>query len=192
MISLFEKYKSLDLDGSLICLAWQDKIEPYFCYPVGAQAIGFEGSIMYCFIPGYDEMVFAVNPEAVDSNVYPLAKDFHDFMRLILACGSANPVEQIIWMNQEQFAQHVQQEQAVQTKEQQTLLQTLRQELELSPMENPFEYVKDVQKDFDAGKIRYSNDYYDVLGLDRPDGTEPEPQLLCELTFTFSSCKEKE
>ena len=44
--------------------------------------------------------VFACNPEScADINVYPLAKNFDDFIRVILACGSANPVEQIVWMN---------------------------------------------------------------------------------------------
>ncbi len=34
-----------------------------------------------------------------DQNVYPLAANFEDFIRLILACGTANPVEQIVWID---------------------------------------------------------------------------------------------
>ena len=39
-------------------------------------------------------------------------------------------------------------------------------------MSNPFEYVKSIQKEFDDSKIIYSDEYYDTLGMDRPDGTE--------------------
>lgn len=193
MGTLFEQYKNLGIDGSQICLEWQDTAEPYFCYPVGAQAIGFESSIMYCFIPGYGEMVFAVNPEScVNSYVYPLAKNFHDFMRLVLACGSANPVEQIVWMNQEQFAEHVQEELAAQTEEQKALLQILREELELSSMEQPYEYVREIQKDFNDSKIEYSNEYYDTLGVECPDGTDPQAEPFMEqVTFIFSNDKGK-
>lgn len=73
---------------------------PVFCYPVNAKPIGFEGCILYCFLPEYGEMVFACNPEScVDQNVYPLAANFEDFIRLVLACGTANPLEQIVWMD---------------------------------------------------------------------------------------------
>lgn len=51
-------------------------------------------------LPEYGEMVFACNPEScVDQNVYPLAANFEDFIRLVLACGTANPLEQIVWMD---------------------------------------------------------------------------------------------
>ena len=40
-----------------------EDIYSYFCYPTNAKAIGFEGSIMYCFIEPYGEMVFACNPD---------------------------------------------------------------------------------------------------------------------------------
>ena len=97
METLFDQYKELNINGSLICLEQVEDIYSYFCYPTNAKAIGFEGSIMYCFIEPYGEMVFACNPDTcADVFVYPLARTFEDFMRLILACGSTNPIEQII------------------------------------------------------------------------------------------------
>ena len=50
----------------------------------------------------------------------------------------------------------------------------MQKELNLEPMNGPFEYVKRVQKEFDDSKIQYSNEYYDTLGMERPDGTENE------------------
>ena len=77
-------------------------------------------------------------------------------MRLILACGSANPVEQIVWMDKRQFERHLQDEEERQTIKQKELLSFLEQELGLAPMANPFEYVKALQAGFDDSKIRKS------------------------------------
>ena len=34
-------------------------------------------------------------------------------------------------------------------------------------MEDPYEYVKLIQAEFDASQIRYSDEYYEVLGIKR-------------------------
>ena len=74
MDALFLQFQQLPIDKSLISLEPGSIEFPYFCYPVNAVPIGFEGSILYCFLPEYGEMVFAANPEScVDSCVYPLA-----------------------------------------------------------------------------------------------------------------------
>ena len=52
-MNLFQKYKSLDIDGGLISLAHAAVLHSYFCYPEGAEPIGLEGPILYCFLPGY-------------------------------------------------------------------------------------------------------------------------------------------
>ena len=99
MRTAYEKFMALPIDKGLLCLEPGDITQPYYCYPVNAEPVGFEGCILYCFLPEYGEMVFACNPErCADQNVYPLAANFEDFIRLILACGTVNPVEQIVWM----------------------------------------------------------------------------------------------
>ena len=144
METLFDQYKELNINGSLICLEQVEDIYSYFCYPTNAKAIGFEGSIMYCFIEPYGEMVFACNPDTcADVFVYPLARTFEDFMRLILACGSTNPIEQIIWMDKDKFEKHLKEEEAIRTEEQKATLSYLETELEISPIDNPYDYVKE-------------------------------------------------
>ena len=163
-MDLFEKYKALNINGELISLEYREIDEPYFCYPVNAKVIGFEGSILYCFLPEYKDIVFACNPEScADKYVYPIALNFEDFIRIILACGSANPAEQVIWMNKEQFNEHLAEEKQRETKEHKEILSTLQSEFNLTPMTNPFEYVKELQKDFAYSKINYSEEYYDLL-----------------------------
>lgn len=167
IMTSYQKFLSLNIDSSLISLEKTEQAD-FFCYPLNAKTIGFEGCIMYCFIDGYEETVFASNPEScADINVYPLARNFDDFIGLILACGSANPIEQIIWMDKQKFEQHLQEEKEIQTAEQKEVLSILKQELHIAAMECPFEYVKALQNDFDYSKIQFSDDYYDVLGIER-------------------------
>lgn len=168
MLRCFEKLIKLKIKTDSISLKSAENLYSYWCYPTNAKPIGLEGCILYCFIEGYGDMVFASNPETcVDTNVYPLAKNFTDFLRLILACGSANPVEQIGWMTKEKFDEYLLNESKNQTEEQRKVLQIIKEEFDLLPMEDPFSYVKELQKDFDASKIEYSDEYYEILGIEK-------------------------
>ena len=82
-------------------------------------------------------------------------------------------------MNKEQFEKHLQTEEANRTDEQKKLLRYLEIELGLSPMENPYEYVKEIQANFDSSDIKYSNEYYDTLGIDNTTQTSSIPDF-CE------------
>ncbi len=74
----------------------------------------------------------------------------------------------------------------IRTEQQKELLDLLAYELNLMPMENPFEYVKALQANFDGSKIKYSNEYYDTLGLAWPDETKTENSFEFEpVTFSF-------
>ena len=85
-MTMYEKFIRLGIEGRWIGLEKSDMCVEYFCTPVNATMIGWENSIHYCFIRGYRDMVFAVNPETcVEKYVYPLAMNFKDFLRLILA-----------------------------------------------------------------------------------------------------------
>ena len=190
METIYETYLSLPIDKGLLCLAHGDITAPYFCYPVNAKPIGFEGCILYCFLPEYGEMVFACNPEScADQNVYPLAATFEDFIRLILVCGTANPVEQIVWMDKNKFEEHMASEAKILTTEQKNAVQQLQRALGLFPMENPFEYVKGIQKDFDGSKIQYSDEYYEVTGIENPKRADSQDAHLFEfepVVFEFN------
>ncbi|MBR3841176.1 MAG: hypothetical protein IKM20_08580 [Erysipelotrichales bacterium] len=172
-MTVYKKYCQLSLDSRWIGLEKSEMGIEYFCTPISVEVIGWENSIHYCFIRGYEDIVFAVNPETcVDKYVYPLAKNFKDFLRLILACGSTTAVEQIIGWDKQQFEEFIQSDYNKIFPEQQIVLDALKETLKLEPLNNPYEYVKSIQNNFDDSKIQYSNEYYDTLGLERPDGTE--------------------
>jgi len=187
-MTMYEKFCQLGIDGRWIGLEKSDMCVEYFCTPVNATVIGWENSIHYCFIRGYRDMVFAVNPETcVERYVYPLAMNFKDFLRLILACGSTTAVEQIIGWSKEQFEDFLHSDDNAMFPEQKVVLDKIRSGLKLTTMENSYEYVKAVQEQHDDGKIKFSNDYYDTLGLERPDSSENDVQYMefSEVTFSF-------
>ncbi len=187
-MTMYEKFCQLGIDGRWIGLEKSELCTEYFCTPINSTIIGWENSIHYCFIRGYRDTVFAVNPETcVDKYVYPLAMNFKDFLRLILACGSTTAVEQIIGWSKEQFEAFLVSEDNAILPEQKIVLDKIKTVLKLEPMENPYEYVKAVQKEYDDSKIKFTNDYYDTLGLERPDGSESETEFMAfeEVTFTF-------
>ena len=174
---LYEKYKNLKIDGSRIGLEAGAQT-PYFCTPIGAEIIGWDNGIHYCFIKGFGDMVFCVNPEpCCDYNVYPIARNFCDFLGLILATGNTNTLQQIIWWDKKRFEDFVNstEEQEYRVRpEVQGVLSTIRKGIDITPIDTPFEYVKDLQSNFPYEQIPFTNEYYDTLGIERPDGTEPE------------------
>jgi len=189
-MTMYEKFCQLDIDRSWIGLEKRDVCVDYFCTPLNATVIGWENCIHYCFIRGYREMVFAVNPETcVDKHVYPLAMNFKDFLRLILACGSTTAVEQIVGWSKEQFEDFLHSDGNAMFPEQKVVLEKIQSDLKLTPMENPYEYVKEVQALHDDSKIKFSNEYYDTLGLERPDGSECEAQYMGFASVTFAFVK---
>ena len=177
MNPLYTKYKNLKIDGSWIGLEPGTQT-PYFCTPIGAEIIGWDNGIHYCFIKGFGDMVFCVNPEpCCDYNVYPIARNFCDFLGLILATGNTNTLQQIIWWDKKRFEDFVNstEEQEYRVRpEVQGVLSTIRKGIDITPIDTPFEYVKDLQSNFPYEQIPFTNEYYDTLGIERPDGTEPE------------------
>ena len=80
-------------------------------------------------------------------------------------------------------------EEKILTDEQRTAVQQLQRALSLLPIENPFEYVKSIQKDFDGSKIQYSDEYYEVTGIENPKGTNTQDKHLVEfepVVFEFN------
>ena len=67
----------------------------------------------------------------------------------------------------DKFEKHLKEEEAIRTEEQKATLSYLETELEISPIDNPYDYVKELQSRFDNSGIEYSDEYYDVLGIDR-------------------------
>lgn len=154
--------------------------ETYFCTPKGAKIIGWAGvdGIHYCLIHGFGDMVFAVSPINVAPNyVHPLARTFPDFLRLLLACGSCDALEQAWQWDEAQFQGFL--DENPPTQEQTAALEQLAQQTGLSPMEHPWQYLHELQIGFAYDKIKYTEDY-DDLDMN-PDA--PQPPRKWEVFF---------
>ena len=75
-MTLYEKFKNLHIDFSSLGLERGDSRSDYFCTPKGAKVIGWEGvdGIHYCFVKGFGEVVFAVNPSNLPGNYVQIGR----------------------------------------------------------------------------------------------------------------------
>ena len=51
----------------------------------------------------------------------------------------------------------------------------ITEKLKLEPIAAPYQYVKELQAQFDDSKIKFTDEYYDVLGLELPKGRKRKP-----------------
>ena len=103
---------------------------------------------------------FSVSPMNTSPDyVHPVAENFTDFLRLILACGDVAAVEQAWMWNEAQFEAFLNENPT--TQEQQQTLSEISEKMNLLPMEQPWTYIKNLQSSFDYSQIKYTEDYYD-------------------------------
>ena len=167
---LFHHFRALSFPKEAIGLEWNHSDVKYFCTPVGAEIIGWLGSdgIHFCFIPLLSsDMVFTVSPMPCGEHyVEPIAHSFQEFLSLVLSCKDASPLEQICWMDEENFLALLESEENS-WLEKDVVLNILREEFGIKAQSNVYQYVKNLQVDFDYLTISFSEEYYDTLGIEK-------------------------
>ncbi len=171
--TLFERYEQLNINTSLIGLE-KTNSSGYFCDPIGARifaGLGVDG-VHFCFIDGFKEMVFSIDPFAYDNqSVNPLAYTFEDFLGLVLSCKNSNLPELIYNLSREEFDNQLKKalNDPFEKEETEAVLAIIQAELKITPIVEPYDYVRKVQASFDYSKIKFSDEYYELTGLDKPD-----------------------
>lgn len=167
--SCFEKFMALDVDKRVIGLEESDDYDD-FCIPIGAKifaGLGVDG-VQFCMIDGFDDMFFSISPYALyNKYVNPLSYHFEDFLGLVLSCKNSNPLEQIYWSNEDDFTAFLEEDMKNLFDGQELALQRIQTELQITPIPDPFSYVKKIQAEFDYSLIKYSDEFYEVTGLDK-------------------------
>ncbi len=193
------RFRALHIDFDSIGLL-QGGAEDFtcFCTPTDAEYVGQIGcdGVHFILLPG-DERVFCVDPAMGREGkfVLPVGGDFREFLSFVLFCRDANPLSQIYWMNEERFRQLLREdaearwdgcEEYFASKDK--TLETIAKEFSLTPFE-PFEKVKALQAAFDPSGLKWSDEYYDVLGLENPQCPERNPviqgEAAAQLTATW-------
>jgi len=163
-MTIYKKFKKLNIDTMPLGLEEGDEEELYFCTPKGAKPIGRTGldGIHFCFIKGFGEMVFAVSPMNTPGDyVHPIAKDFSDFLSLLIACGDTTALEQVHRWKQEEFDSFLEDNPI--NLDQVSVLENISEKLGLQAMEDPFKYIKELQSNFDYSKVKFTEDYEDFI-----------------------------
>lgn len=175
------RFCALDIDFESIGLMEPGvRQEPYFCTPLGAEYVGRIGmdGIHFILLPG-DEWVFCVSPCMGEPGTYvlPVAEDVRTFFSYVLYCRGAGPLEQIAWVDRAAFqgqlgAESADRDRAPQLYGQEDhALAALAEAFQVAPAD-PYGPVKALQGAFDPSHLTFSDEYYDVLGLDRPGGED--------------------
>ena len=105
-MDLYEAYQNNEFSLTAFGIERDENRSGYFCTPVGADISGGAGvdGIPYCTIREGGDMVFAVSPmNGPGEYVHPVAKNFADFLRLLLSCKDNASLEQCWQWSQEQF-----------------------------------------------------------------------------------------
>lgn len=167
------RFYALKIDfGGLGLTPWGPYDVRYFCTPADAEcfaSVGVDG-VHYCLLPG-EETVYAVRPECFEEGRYvlPVAADVREFLSFLLFCGSEAAIEQIAGWDGAGFRAFLSAEEDRITPEQQRSLGAIAGAFGLAP-KDPFEKIKALQAAFDPAGVRFSDEYYDVLGLEKPQG----------------------
>lgn len=163
-MNYLNSYLRSKLDLSHIGFARGEKKSRYFCTPVLSKVIGWAGveGIHFCTTKGFDEMIFAVSPMNTPGEyVHPVANNFEDFLRLILACHDTAAIELCWFMDREVFEDFIANNPPM--PEMQACLDTIRKKYGLAPMEDPFAYIQDLQKDFNYSQLKFPSEYYELV-----------------------------
>ena len=156
----YEAFRSSGLDLSAV--GFMPGGEAYFCTPVGGKILGRAGvdGIHFCAAPETGDMILAVSPaNGVPDCIHPVAKDFPDFLRLLLACGDTAALEQSWMWSEEQFSDFLRENPPI--PEGEAALAALHSQ-GVTPMEEPYRYLHALQAGFDPGVLRYSREYREL------------------------------
>lgn len=180
----YQEFLKTNIDLSLLGVIQSEESQPYFCTPKDASTFGRAGvdGIHFCFIPGFGEMVFAVSPMNLPGEyVHPLAADFTDFLRLLLACGDTAALEQAWQWTAQQFDTFLHEYSL--SDAQQKICAIIRQETGLLPIEKPYEYIRKLQTEFDYSRIEYTEDLSENLSESKSAAAFPEWKVYFNGSF---------
>ncbi len=189
------RFYALEINHSSLGLSpWKDPHQRYFCTPEGAEIFSGPGvdGIHYVLLPE-DERVFCVAPMAEESTyVLPVAEDFQEFLSFLLFCRDESPLAQLWRLNESEFRRLLEENAqnrwpgCEETLAAQSAALTAITETFGSNPQDPFFKIKELHRAFDPADLVFSDEYYDVLGLENPrNTTSPKPETYYVLSASI-------
>ena len=113
------------------------------------------------------EKVFCISPmNGAEDAIHAVANNFSDFLSLLMACGDTAAIEQAWQWDKSSFEKFL--AEYPPTDEAKSAFAQLEQKLGIVPMAEPYDYMMNLQKDFDYSKLKFTEEYYDILGIPMP------------------------
>lgn len=160
----YTEFKRMHIDlGALGAEGGRNAVR-YTCTPKGAKIFGWAGvdGIHFCTIKGFGETIFSVSPMNPGQDcVQPLARDMGDFLRLLLACGDTAALEQAWMWTEAQFEEYLREYPP--TEDQRAVMREIEEKCGLTPMEEPWRYLKKVRAETDCSELRFEKEYEELL-----------------------------
>ncbi|HIR19446.1 MAG TPA: hypothetical protein IAB33_04065, partial [Candidatus Pelethomonas intestinigallinarum] len=94
------------------------------------------------------------------------------FLSFVLYCGDASPIAQIWWLSRPRFDALLEEGWQTVWPQRDAALEAIAAAFGLESAD-PYEKVKALQASFDPACLRFSAEYYDILGLEGPEREEP-------------------
>ena len=161
---LYDNYIKKKFDLTAFGIERREGRSDYFCTPKGAKIIGWTGvdGIHYCTIKSLGDVVFAVEPMGdAGRHAFPVAANFEDFLRLLMACGHEAYLEQAHAWSRERYGNFAKENPV--SREAGEQIAYLQREYGLLPMEDPYAYLKEIYDNFDFSTVPYKKDYYEYI-----------------------------
>lgn len=164
-----KRFRALDIDFSDIDLTLQDDFYGIIV-PVGAECIGYvEDDDCYFILLPEDERVFRATHAVDETQIHPVASDFKEFLSFVLYCGSVDPMVEIWQWGEDSFRSDMKyrQEDKELAARSKGALEIIAKAFDIAPA-YPYKRVEALIEAFDSSELNWPDEYYDVLGLERP------------------------
>lgn len=149
-MNLLERVKSIQGAEEALGLTLTTKDRMGARLPEGSRLLGYSDQTYFCYIEGYLDTVFAVadQPEH-EWSVWPVAYNFREFIRLILACGCAELSARSARLSENEYGRRMD----LEWRRPHTDLIRLGDKLSLTPIQNPYGYTRMIGQLIDCRRI---------------------------------------
>jgi hypothetical protein len=144
-VNLFEKFKNSCLDTSAVGLTVGSEYSYYGATPEGARVIAWAEihGIHFCHKPDSDG-IYVVNPDASKNEAVRLvAKDFPEFLGLVVACNHASILWQAQAMTRAQFNAYLDAHKP--SMKQRSVLRAIQNIYHPPTVADPYSYIKNLK-----------------------------------------------
>lgn len=180
-MTLYEKFSVSSLDTAGIGLEtetfrWDSRLSPLGAIPIGYST---KSSLGFCFVDGFGETVFAVDPAAAGWKwCYPIARSFPEFLGLVIACGGTDLIQAARVQSRQRFEECLFSQ--VRTPKQTSILRALKNNFYPREIADPYACLLDARSGFDFSVLSFPE------SLALPEKSIPMP-VPCAFTGSFST-----